>query len=341
MPRRTLAFALLAAICVAGATATGAIAVLGAKHDRKAASKAVAAERPKANQILVSKQPFAVLRTVDQAHQSTYGRVAVAPLVDGKPGAPALVGPACERVGFRAGKGLCLEVLGTQMGVDFLDARMQTVRQLTLPGIPSRARVSPDGRWGGVTAFIVGHAYTTPGQFSTAATILDMQTGKVVGNLEKDFKVYDGGKLVDAVDRNYWGLTFAADGDTFYATLETSGKTWLIKGSIKARRAETIHANVECPALSPDGTRIGYKKAMSHDPTVWRFHVLDLATGKETALSETRSVDDQIEWLDDSHLVYGDKANTWVVNADGTGSPQMWLRNTDSPTVQGGSGAST
>ena len=46
-----------------------------------------------------------------------------------------------------------------------------------------------------------------------------MTTGKAVGNLEKNFKVYDGGKLVDAVDRNYWGLTFADDGDTFYATL--------------------------------------------------------------------------------------------------------------------------
>ena len=131
---------------------------------------------------------------------------------------------------------------------------------------------------------------------------------------------------MDAVDRNYWGLTFAADGDTFYATLATGAKTWLIKGSIKARRAETIHANVECPALSPDGTRIGYKKAVSHDPTTWRFHVLDLATGKETPLAETRSIDDQIEWLDDGHLIYGDKERTWVVNADGTGTPQIGCR---------------
>jgi hypothetical protein len=341
MRSRTLAFALLAAVCLVAATATGAIAVLGAKHDRKQAAQAVAAERPHADQILAANRPFTVFRTVDKARQSTYGRIAVAPLVDGKPGASALAGPACERVGFRAGKGLCLEVLGTQMGVDVLDSRLRISRQFTLPGIPSRARVSPDGRWGGVTAFIVGHSYAAPGQFSTAATIIDMKAGKPIGDLEKDFKVYDEGKLVDAVDRNYWGLTFADDGDTFYATLSAKGHTWLIKGSIKARTANTIHDNVECPALSPDGTRIGYKKAIAQDPAVWRFHVLDLSTGEETALAEQRSVDDQIEWLDDQHLIYGDGERTWVVNADGTGSPQMWLQNADSPTVQGGVGAGT
>ena len=56
--------------------------------------------------------------------------------------------------------------------------------------MPSRTRISPDGRWGGVTAFLTGHSYAQPGEFSTAATILDLQTGKVVGDLEKDFKVY-------------------------------------------------------------------------------------------------------------------------------------------------------
>jgi sucrose-6-phosphate hydrolase SacC (GH32 family) len=193
--------------------------------------------------------------------------------------------------------------------------------------------VSPNGRWGGVTAFLVGHAYAAPGQFSTAATIIDLRTGKVVGDLEKNFRVYRDGKLVTARDRNYWGLTFAADGDTFYATLAAHGQTWLIKGSIRARTAHTIHANVECPSLSPDGTRIGYKKAVSHDPTVWRFTVLDLATGHETPLSETRSVDDQLAWLDNSHLIYGDKTREWVVDADGSGRPQPWLAAADSATV--------
>jgi hypothetical protein len=214
-----------------------------------------------------------------------------------------------------------------------LDAKLDQVHELELPGIPSRARISPDGRWGGVTAFIVGHAYAAPGQFSTAATIIDMRTGKKVADLEKDFTVTDHGKVVDARDRNYWGLTFADDGDTFYATLATGGSTWLIKGSIRARIAHTIHENVECPSLSPDGTRIGYKKAVAHNPTQWRFTVLDLATGKETPLSENRSVDDQLAWLDDGHLLYGDGKQTWIVSADGSGNPEVWLNGIDSPTV--------
>src|SRR5262249_48869127 len=160
---------------------------------------------------------------------------------------------------------------------------------------------------------VVGHAYAAPGQFSTATTIIDLKAGKPVADLEKDFTVTDGGKVMDERDRNFWGLTFAGDDDTFYATLATGPKTWLIKGSISKRRAETIHENVECPSLSPDGTRIGYKKAVSHNPTKWRFHVLDLATGKETPLSETRSVDDQLAWLDNSHLLYSDGDRTWVV----------------------------
>jgi hypothetical protein len=66
-----------------------------------------------------------------------------------------------------------------------------------------------------------------------------------------------------------------------------------------------------------------------------------LASGKETPLSESRSIDDQLAWLDDEHLIYSDGTTSWVVNADGTGAPQRWLRNSDSPTVQGGTGGSS
>jgi Tol biopolymer transport system component len=161
-----------------------------------------------------------------------------------------------------------------------------------------------------------------------------MRTGKPVADLEKDFRVTYRGKVVDARDRNYWGITFADDGDTFYATLATGGRTWLIKGSVRARTAHTIHQNVECPSLSPDGTRIAYKKAVSRNPTRWRFTVLDLRSGRETPLAETRSIDDQLYWVDDDHLIYGDGRQTYLVDADGGGRPTVWLRAADSPTVQ-------
>jgi hypothetical protein len=331
--RRSLAFAVLAAACFVAAGVSVSIAVVGAHRQRAAGDRAVADARPQAQRVLGGRTPYVVFRSVDRSHPATFGRLAVAPLRGTTPGTPALAGPACDRAGFAADRGICLDVQGSQMGVTILDAHLRTLHRLLLAGIPSRARVSPDGRWGGVTAFLLGHAYASPGQFSTAATIIDLRTGRVVGDLEKGFSVYRDGKLVDAVDRNYWGLTFADDDDTFYATLATHGRTWLIKGSIRARRAHTIHANVECPSLSPDGTRIGYKKAVAHNPTVWRFTVLDLATGHETPLAETRSIDDQLAWLNDRQLLYGDKQRTWVVNADGSGAPKPWLAAADSATV--------
>jgi hypothetical protein len=87
-------------------------------------------------------------------------------------------------------------------------------------------------------------------------------------------------------------------------------------------------------SLSPDGTGIAYKKAIASDPSVWRCHVLDLATGDETQLAEERSIDDQLAWLDNEHLLYADSdKTTWIVRADGTGIPERWLEDADSATV--------
>lgn len=334
MRSRRITFALLAAACVLGAAVSAITAIVSAGNDRDESRRALASARPKAEQILASGKPFAVVRTVDKQHAGTLGQLAVASLESGAAGEAVPAGPICGRVAFGAGRGLCLYLLGTQMEVRVLGARLNVESTFELAGIPSRARISPDGRWGGVTAFVVGHAYASPGQFSTATTLIDLEAGKPVADLEKDFTVTRDGKAVTARDRNFWGLTFADDGDTFYATMASDQKTWLIKGSIRARSAHTIHENVECPSLSPDGTRIGYKKAIATSPSRWRFHVLDLATGQETALAETRNVDDQLFWLDDEHLLYGFEDSTWVVNADGSGAPKRWLQHFDSATVQ-------
>jgi hypothetical protein len=330
---RVILFAVLATVSTLVAAVAVAVAVVGAQRDEAASKRAIAAARPSVSRVMSGREPYVLFRTVDRGHTSTYGRMTIAPLGPGGPGVRSLAGPSCSRIAFAAGRGLCLDVGGPSMEVIQLDDRLEEVRRTELPGIPSRARISPEGRWGGVTAFVVGHAYTSPGEFSTAATILDLERGTVVGNLEDDFKVTRNGRTVTARDRNYWGLTFAGDGDTFYATLATDGRTWLIRGSIRRRTAVTIHENVECPSLSPDGTRIGYKKAVAHDPSVWRFAVLDLATGRETLLAETRSVDDQLEWVDDDQLAYAVDERTWIVDADGGGAPREWLRAADSPAV--------
>ena len=53
------------------------------------------------------------------------------------------------------------------------------------------------------------------------------------------------------------------------------------------------------------------------------------------------SVDDQIEWLDDHHVLYalserGVAAGLpaiWMAPADGTGSPTLFVRDAESPSV--------
>ena len=82
---------------------------------------------------------------------------------------------------------------------------------------------------------------------------------------------------------------------------------------------------MECPSLSPDGTRIAYKKNTGGTLAAhWRVAFLDLATGKETVLSEPRSVDDQIEWLDDQTLLYG-------LARDGAAGRQRYLADQRGP----------
>ena len=59
-----------------------------------------------------------------------------------------------------------------------LDATLTRSGSVRLPGVPSRTRVSPDGRYGAVTSFVTGHSYADVGQFSTAATIIDLERGR-------------------------------------------------------------------------------------------------------------------------------------------------------------------
>ena len=74
----------------------------------------------------------------------------------------------------------------------------------------------------------------------------------------------------------------------------------------------------------------------------WQLQILDLAAGRETSLSEKRSVDDQLEWLDNNHVLYslpetenGSSANTniWLAAADGASAPRLFLKKAYSPSM--------
>ena len=86
----------------------------------------------------------------------------------------------------------------------------------------------------------------------------------------------------------------------------------MIEGDVASRTAHVVRDDVECPSLSPDGTRLAFKHRIGGglQAVGWRIHVLDLAKGTEIEVAETRSVDDQVEWLDDETVLYALPSDT-------------------------------
>ena len=244
----------------------------------------------------------------------------------------------CERIYFAADRGICLSrqlrMFTAQTVATLVNANFQPTFTVRTDGIPTRARVSPDGRFAAFTVFLTGHSYGDA-QMSTATLLLNVDTGATVANLE-EFKVLQDGNLIKALDFNYWGVTFQHDSNFFYATLRTAGTNYLVHGDIKGRTLTVIYKGVECPSLSPDEKRIAFKKMISRNN--WRLAVLDLNTFAETPLAETRSVDDQPEWLDNDHVLYAmvDPApwmSIMVVPADGSGQANVFAKGATSPAV--------
>lgn len=314
MNRRTAAFVLLT---------LGAIVVAGGYVGKAALSGRAAADQGGAN-LGGHERPVLVFQ---RTSGDEYGRVGFLPLA-GNP-RQTVTKLACERVHFAGARGLCLtpdkSALGWVYQARVFGSDFRVQRAVSLPGLISRARVSPDGRYGATTGFVTGHSYADD-SFSVQTFILDLAGGKKIANLE-DFAVYHRGREVTAEDRNFWGVTFAADSNRFYVTMATGGKIYLVEGDIRHRRGRTIHENVECPSISPDGTRIAYKGVG------WRLSVLDLATGREWRTGETRSIDDQVEWLDNERIVYGHDGATWTVPADGSDAPRKLIDGALSPAV--------
>lgn len=220
-----------------------------------------------------------------------------------------------------------------------LDKDLKQQRELPLTGFPNRLRVSASGRMIAWTLFVDGHSYAVGG-FSTGTGILDTRTGTLVTSLE-DFAATVDGRAHRAVDVNFWGVTFTGDDNRFYATMSTGGQRYLVEGDFAAGTARTLAGNVECPSLSPDGTRIAFKAAVNGDPRQgWRVSVLDLATMAVTPTAETRSVDDQPLWMDYRTIAYGIQGNDgvndiWAVDAAGSGPPRLLVREANSPAVTG------
>lgn len=328
---RVIASTLVAVVAIAGAI----VYVLNARAEQQQVSPRLVA--PDTLEVRdVQAVPHIVFRST--APGPTFGKVAMVPLDDAG-GPRAVTTVDCERVYSAADRYVCLAAdrgFATLYRAAVLDQRLRKVSSLPLAGIPSRARMSDDGTLAATTTFVTGHSYAQAG-FSTQTLVTRLADGESV-NLE-DFEFFSSGRQVTAADRNFWGVTFAGDG-TFYATGASGGQTWLVRGDTGTRRLEALQGDAECPSVSPDGGTVVYKKRQNGSAGQWRLAAYDVATGQETLLAETRSVDDQVEWLDGRRVIYGlpregatAVTDVWSVPVDGSGRPELVVEGAWSPSV--------
>jgi hypothetical protein len=330
--RLPVALYLLAAIGLA-------VAIASLVSGRRA-PRVTSAGAPVAIPVLSSPPGRPFLMYVSLSNDETFKRVVLAPL-NAPDGARYVTPLNCERVYYSGSRGLCLETRST--GPDatthlahVFDEHFTRRHTMVLTGSPSRTRLSPDGRRAAFTVFDEGHSYAD-GIFSTRTTIIDTLDGTAIGDLES-WKVTRDGKPFANRDFNFWGVTFGADGNRFYATLRTQGTAYLIEGDVDAREARVLLQGAECPSLSPDQRRLAFKRRVGGSQGWWQIALFDLQTRAVRLLSgETQSVDDQVEWLDAGSLIYFRPSTAgniiWRLSADAAGPPQPFVHAGFSPAV--------
>jgi len=270
---------------------------------------------------------------------ANYNALRIAPLDHPSTGAVGTL--RCERLSFAGGRGLCLQAdrgVFTTYKAALFDRTLTATGSMKLDGSPSRTKISADGRVGAITVFLAGHAYTAT-TFSTKTSLVDMASGDELADLEQ-FATWKDGVRFKVADFNFWGVTFTRDGNAFYASLGTGGKIYLVKGDLGLRKTTVLREGIECPSLSPDNRLIVFKRRIGSIAGSWRLYVLDLATMIERPVAaETQYIDDQVEWLDNQHVLYGVQrknsgvSDVWISPVVDSGPSRIYLPEASSPVV--------
>lgn len=256
---------------------------------------------------------------------------------------------SCERLHAGGGRIACMRYnrqLSGASQIDVLDTALKPLAEHPIQSnaVVSRTRLSADGRYAASTVFVSGHSYAVPGQFSTMTHIWDVRERRMALAFDKLALTHEGQPVpyTPQTQLNYWGVTFdPRDPDRFYLTVSIRKRPYLAEGSVSRASARTVLADVECPSLSPDGTRIAFKKLRANRRG-WDPAVLDLRTGAQTVFAAAKGLDDQIEWLDEQTLIYeatetrmgGAKTDLMLLDLSQP-QPQerLWLRDAASPTA--------
>jgi hypothetical protein len=328
---RTNILSTAAALVLAGAV----VAALALLDHAQPAENGGGAVRRMVNVRAPIAAPFLLFRTL--APRRAFGRLA---MVHAHDQLTRFVAPlTCARVHYAGGSGVCLveHASGTTLKhIAYLfDRTFARGAGIALAGVPTRVRVSPDGRWAAVTTYAEEEL---PGgeRLASESVLIDISAGRIVADL-REFRISNDAYAPLAGPIDIAGVAFAGDSDHFYASLSTPSKRYLAAGSIAARRVELIAVGMANEAVSPDGRRLVVKRQVGNHGQ-WQLAVLDLGSMESTTLHHPeRSVDDQVEWLDDTHVVYHDAAEdatgVWMLSTDGLSGPQLLIPDAFSPVV--------
>lgn len=232
---------LLAAVLVLAGVAVGY--VVYARTGSAAAENAVPVEP---GEVMLSQEDLLIRNT---AQGTGFGKVGAVPVT--APGGPRrLTDLSCDRFAFSRRTGLCLAVqpgtLPPESDVLILDEHLRVHRKLTLPGTPSRARVSPDGRYAYWTMFINGDSYAETG-FSTRAGVYDTETGQVVNTIEELPVFLD--------DKRYFSMTSTTGVSPSRPTAIGSTPLWAPRGTRTWSKTTTGSTGARCCATASNARR--------------------------------------------------------------------------------------
>src|SRR5262249_22186193 len=140
---------------------------------------------------------------------SHYGRLAFAPYE--RLDQPRFIETlSCEVAHVAGGRGICLAAnrgLFTTYAAKLFDAQnLKIIGEFPLKGVPSRCRMSSDGKLAALTVFVSGHGYSSV-NFSTQTLLIEVDNSRIVADLE-EFSVTRDGRPFSNKDFNFWGVTF-------------------------------------------------------------------------------------------------------------------------------------
>ena len=279
---------------------------------------------------------------VNRVPGDDYGRLAIRHT----DGTRTLLDRSCLRVHIAGNHGVCLskaEGLTASFDTTFFEASNLDKDIKDYPSaLPSRARISPNGRFSAVTAFVSGSSYVDIGaETTTLLTIDEIDSTRLLrgGN---QFEINSEEDRFKNLNAQYWGITFGADEDEVYVTGFYGEQPEIMHGTLNNMTIEPTGWVGSCPSLSPDGKTLVFKE-MRQDGS-FELVAVDVATNTKMKLGEARSVDDQVEWLDNDTILYalhpegGDNPvqpefDIWMLDIAEGSEPALFLPNADSPAV--------